>query len=327
MKLSPALRGLAALALAAISLPAAAATAPGTYDALYVFGDSLVDGGNIAALTANRTPNPALGYKFGRFTNGYDYVDYINYQLFGAPTTASLKGGNNFAFGGARVVSDATDAIPDINPQIAAYASAKGPAADPNALYVLNAGGNDIFALGRFAAGNANALLPFTNASDYIAAIVNQYAGAVQTLNNLGARNILIAGIPNADVPLAVQIEAQLNAKLDTLALDPATSLMRYSYISFFTRLQTNPGSLGLPPLRTDKSCIQLGAQATGCAGIFSFDGTHPTAAVQVALFRDIARQFGVSAVPEPRVWLMMLGGFLLAGAAIRHQQRRPVTA
>jgi len=35
-----ALRGLAAVALTAASLPAAAATAPGTYDALYVFGDS-----------------------------------------------------------------------------------------------------------------------------------------------------------------------------------------------------------------------------------------------------------------------------------------------
>ncbi|GAO38127.1 hypothetical protein SCH01S_04_00110 [Sphingomonas changbaiensis NBRC 104936] len=322
MKLAYALRAAAAAALAVAAIPASAATAPGTYDALYVFGDSLVDGGNIAALTANHTPNPALGYQHGRFTNGYDYTDHINYELFGAPTTASLKGGNNFAFGGARIVSDTTDAIPDINPQIAAYAAAKGPAADPNALYILNAGGNDIFALGRYAGGNLNALLPFTNPNDYIAAIVNQYAGAVQTLNNLGARNILIAGIPNADVPIAVQIDAQLNARLDTLALDPATSLMRFSYIDFFTRLQTNPGSLGLPPLRTDMSCIQLHAQASGCAGIFSFDGTHPTAAVQAALFRDIARQFDVSAVPEPRVWLMMLGGFLLVGVAIRRQAR-----
>jgi phospholipase/lecithinase/hemolysin len=327
MKWSRPARTVLAAALAFCALPASAATAPGAYDALYVFGDSLVDGGNIAALTANHTPNPALGYQHGRFTNGYDYTDYINYQLFGAPTTASLKGGNNFAFGGARIVTDATDAIPDINPQIGAYLAAKGPAADPNALYILNAGGNDIFALGRFASGNPNALLPFTNPTDYIAAIVNQYAGAVQRLNDLGARNILIAGIPNADVPLAVQIEAQLNAKLDTLALDPATSLMRFSYISFFTRLQTDPGSLGLPPLRTDMSCIQLHAQATGCAGIFSFDGTHPTAAVQQALFRDIVRQFGVSAVPEPATWLIMLGGFVLAGTAIRRRQPKALVA
>lgn len=327
MKLVRGLRGAAVALFALAALPAADATAAGNYSSLYVFGDSLVDAGNIATLTANRTPNPALGYFNGRFTNGYNYVDYINYELFGTPTVASLRGGNNFSYGGARIVTDATDAIPDINPQIAAYVSAKGPVADPKALYILNAGGNDIFALQRFAGGNANALLPFTNQTDYINAIVSQYSGAVQRLNDLGARNILITGIPNADVPLALQIEAQLNAKLDTLSLDPATSLMRFSYISFFNRVQNDPASLGLPPLRTDQSCIQLRAQATGCVGIFSFDGTHPTAAVQQALFRDIVRQFAVSPVPEPKVWLALLAGFAMAGAAIRRHRRQPVAA
>jgi phospholipase/lecithinase/hemolysin len=79
MKWSRPARTVLAAALAFCALPASAATAPGAYDALYVFGDSLVDGGNIAALTANHTPNPALGYQHGRFTNGYDYTDYINY--------------------------------------------------------------------------------------------------------------------------------------------------------------------------------------------------------------------------------------------------------
>jgi phospholipase/lecithinase/hemolysin len=308
----------ATVAAALFSTASFAATAPGAYSNLYVFGDSLVDAGNIAVLTGGTVPNRALGYFENRFTNGYDYVDYINYQLFGSATAPSLRGGNNFAFGGARVVSDTTDAIPDINPQVAQYAARAAGVADPNALYVLNAGGNDIFALGRFAAGNANALKPFNTPADYVNAIVNQYAGAVLTLNNLGARNILITGMPNADVPLALQIEAQLNAKLDTLALSPDTSLMRYSYISFFQRVQADPGSLGLPPLRTDLSCIQLQAQASGCAGIFSFDGTHPTTAVQQALFRDIVRQFGVSAVPEPASWALMIAGFAAVGAAVR---------
>lgn len=327
MKLVNCARGAFAAALALISAPSIAATAPGAYSNLYVFGDSLVDAGNIAVLTGGRTPNRSLGYFNNRFTNGYDYVDYINYQLFGSATKASLTGGNNFSYGGARVVSDTTDVVPDINPQIGAYAARAGGAADPNALYILNAGGNDLFAIGRFAGGNANALRPFTNINDYINAVVTQYAGAVQTLNNLGARNILITGIPNADVPLALQIEALLNARLDTLALDPATSLMRFSYISFFNRLQANPASLGLPPLRTDISCIQARAQASGCAGYFSFDGTHPTAAVQKALFRDIVRQFGVSAVPEPQSWALMIAGFAAAGVALRRRERRPLAA
>ncbi|NNM76060.1 PEPxxWA-CTERM sorting domain-containing protein [Sphingomonas sp. ID1715] len=317
-----------AAATLAAAAPAHTATGnPNNYSALYVFGDSLVDAGNISALTRGATPNASLGYFNGRFTNGYNYVDYINYQLFGSGTKASLTGGNNFAFGGARIVTDAKDAIPDINPQIGAYVAAKGPVADPNALYILNAGGNDIFALGRFAGGDPTQLLPFTNPADYINAIVNQYVGAVQTLNSLGARNILITGIPNATVPLAVQIDAQLQAALNGLTLAPGTELYRFSYIDFFNRVATDPGSLGLPALRTDKSCIELRAQATGCAGIFSFDGTHPTAAVQSALFRDIVRQFGVSGVPEPANWGLMIAGFALAGVAVRRRSAGPALA
>lgn len=312
---------LGLLAAAVLAATPAIAANPNNYSALYVFGDSLVDAGNINALTGGTVPNKALGYFDGRFTNGYNYVDYINYQLFGSATKASLRGGNNFAFGGARVVADARDAIPDINPQVGAYLATKGGVADPNALYILNAGGNDIFALGRFAAGDPSQLLPFNNPADYVNAIVNQYAGAVQTLNNLGARNIVITGIPNATVQQARDIDALLQARLDTLTLAADTELYRYSYISFFDRLQTDPGSLGLPPLRTDLSCIQLQAQASGCAGIFSFDGTHPTAAVQSALFRDMVRQFGISSVPEPATWGMMIAGFAMAGAAVRRRQ------
>jgi phospholipase/lecithinase/hemolysin len=316
------LGGLFAVAFAT----AAPAANPNNYSALYVFGDSLVDAGNLKTVLPAIAPK-SQGYFNGRFTNGYNYVDYINNQLFGTPTVASLKGGNNFAYGGARVVSDTKDFIPDINPQVATYLATKGGTADPNALYILNAGGNDIFALGRFANGDPTQLAPFTNPADYVNAIVNQYAGAVQTLNDLGARNLLITGIPNSTVQLARDIDTQLQMKLDGLTLAPGTELMRFSYIDFFDRVATNPGSLSLPALRTDRSCIQLQAQSTGCAGIFSFDGTHPTAAVQQAAFRDIVRQFGVSSVPEPQSWAMMIAGFAFAGAAFRRNRTAPVAS
>lgn len=312
-------------AIAAVALifgAGPALTATPSYSSLYVFGDSLVDAGNIAVVTGGAAPNQAQGYYPGRFTNGLNYVDYLNQALFGSVTTPSLAGGNNFAFGGARVVSDTTDAVPDLLPQIGLYSARSGATADPNALYILNAGGNDIFALGRFAGGNANALNPIGNPAGYIAAIVDNYASAVTTLNALGARNILITGIPNATDATGLQVEALLQARLNTLNLAPGTNLFRYSYVDFFTRLQTNPGALGLPALRTDKSCIELQAQATGCVGIFSFDGVHPTAAVQEALFRDIATRFNIAAVPEPQSWAMMIGGFALIGFAARRGRR-----
>ena len=66
-------------------------------------------------------------------------------------------------------------------------------------------------------------------------------------------------------------------------------------------------------------------AIANGCVGICSFDGTHPTAPIQAALFRDINRQFDLtSGVPEPATWAAMVLGFGLVGGALR---RRPVRA
>lgn len=317
-----ALKMAAAACAALLAAHGTAATASPRFSSLYVFGDSLVDAGNIAVLTGGATPNQAAGYFPGRFTNGYNYVDYINYQLFGTATTASLRGGNNFAFGGARIVSDTTDPIPDLTPQLGAYAARQGAAAgDASALYILNMGGNDIFALGRFAAGNPNALNPIGDAEAYIEALVSIYANAVTTLDQLGARNILITGIPNSTDPLALKVDQLLQARLDGLVLASDTNLMRYSYIDFFGRVATDPGSLGLPSLRTDTTCIQARAQATGCAGIFSFDGVHPTAAVQSALFRDMVTQFNLAPVPEPASWAMMIAGFGVVGTAIRRRR------
>lgn len=309
------------LACGAMALAPAAATASTSFSALYVFGDSLVDGGNIAALTGGAVPDPGVGYFPGRFTNGLNYVDYISLAYRGDVTRPSLTGGNNFAFGGARIVSDLTDPIPDLAPQIGAYVATRGPAADPNALYILNAGGNDVFALGRFAGGAPGELAPFGNPTSYVNALLDTYAGAVLTLNSLGARNILVTGIPNATTPFALELDALLQARFDGLALAPGTNFLRFSYIDFFNRVATNPAALGLPPLDTDTSCIEAGAQASGCFGYFSFDGVHPTAAVQRAVFNDMVRQFGFADVPEPESWALMILGFGMAGAAIR---RRP---
>lgn len=304
---------LAAAACLAIATPATAAS----FSDLYVFGDSLVDAGNVRALTFGTVPNPALGYFDGRFTNGLDYTDLISQRLFGDVTQASLTGGNNFAFGGARVVANG-DPLPDLNVQLAAYQLRAGGVADPDALYVLNFGGNDIFALLNNDIGGATP-------STYIANIISTYSGAVQTLNDIGARNIFITGIPNATVPLALDVDAQLQDALDGLTLDPGTTLYRYDYISFFTRVVANPKEFGLSgPLNTATTCLQARVPMPGidCTGYFSFDGIHPTADIQRAQFIDIARTFGFVSVPEPASWAMMIVGFGLIGGALRRSRR-----
>ena len=301
---------------AVLALPSLASAA--SFSTYYVFGDSLVDAGNVRIATGGAIPNAAQGYFDGRFTNGYDYTDLLSISAFGTPTVASLAGGNNFAFGGARVVANASDAVPDLGLQLGAFAARSRGVADPGALYVLNFGGNDLFALSR---GDTGALSP----SEYVTAVTTQYAGGVQYLNSIGARNILITGIPNAGNPVAIGLEAQLQASLDALTLAPGTSLYRYSFINFFNTVATNPGALGLPPLRTDTTCLraQTPSPNIDCTGFFYFDDVHPTAAVQAAAARDINRQFALVPVPEPMTWTMMIVGFGVTGTALRRQRRR----
>jgi outer membrane lipase/esterase len=299
---------------AALALPSLASAA--SFSTYYVFGDSLVDAGNVRIATGGTTPNAALGYFQGRFTNGYDYTDLLSIATFGTPTVASLAGGNNFAWGGARVVAN-SDTIPDLALQLGAYAARAAGVADPNALYVLNFGGNDVFALN---SGNIGVLTP----AEYANAVVTQYAGSVRYLNTLGARNILITGIPNTDatgIGLETQLQSALTALTPTLA--QGTTLYRYSYQSFFGRIITDPASLGLPPLRTDTTCLRARTPGPNidCTGFFYFDDVHPTAAVQAAVARDMNRQFSLVPVPEASTWAMMIVGFGFVGASLRRKR------
>ena len=100
------------LALAAgLALPAAASAG---YSQIYVLGDSLSDVGNIEAAYApivaanGGVPLPILAapgtpsaYAPNRASNGPIWIDAFA-GAFGFTSVASLNGGTNYAFGGAR---------------------------------------------------------------------------------------------------------------------------------------------------------------------------------------------------------------------------------
>ncbi|MCU6454135.1 PEPxxWA-CTERM sorting domain-containing protein [Sphingomonas sp. A2-49] len=315
-----------AVALAVLASPVAAQVAQPRYTSLTVFGDSLVDAGNIRTLGFGA--NPAQGYFNGRFTNGYDYTDLLSLRLYGTATVASLQGGTNFAFGGARATT--TSNVPDLVEQLGLYSGylATGKAVDPNGLYVLNFGGNDIFA-----AQAAGAPTGFASDSAFLMNAATTYAGGIQTLSNLGARNFLITGFPVATgdgLSLSIEAEGYLSTALGNLNLAPGSTLYRFSYLDFFQKITTNPTAYGLPanliqpdPTRADGGTCQGAAAFPACTGYFSFDGIHPTAAVQQAAFNEMNRQFNLTgAVPEPSMWLMMIVGAGAVGFAMRRRAR-----
>lgn len=164
-----------------------------------------------------------------------------------------------------------------------------------------------------------NVIGSYPDTTSYFQAAAQQYAAGVQALNDLGVRNILLTDFPLLGNPYTDEANGYLSAALAGLTLDSDTDLFFYSLSDLNQRILTNPGAFGLPPLQTDTSCIAANAQATDCEGFFSFDGVHPTAALQAAGFRDMDQRFGLTAsVPEPATWTMLILGFGLICSATR---------
>nr|WP_295660848.1 PEPxxWA-CTERM sorting domain-containing protein [Polymorphobacter sp.] len=307
---------LATAMLVGAAVPALAAKQP---DKIVVFGDSLVDAGNLSFLTGGAYDPPSKGYYPGRFTNGLDYTDLLNQRLYGSLSKPSLLGGNNYAFGGARIVNDG-DAVPDLALQVGGYLST-AHVADPNALYIINDGGNDVYGV------EAGKIGGFATVGDYTNALLNTLAGSIEALSARGAKHILVTGIPNDDAT-AFALDALVQARLT--AIEPGltgTTLERFSYNDFFTRLQADPMKFGVAPfthLPSDGCFSHLTPPATqDCSGYFSVDGIHPIAPIQAAIFREVSHITGIGSVPEPTSWALMIAGFGLIGTALR---RRPAS-
>lgn len=208
---------------------------------IYVFGDSLVDDGNLFAASGGSAPQ-SPPYFNGRFSNGSIWPELLASQLGLTSNPAT-----NFAFGGATTgtTNNTLPLLPGLQTEISLFQS-RFPSADPDGLYVIWAGGQDYLG-----SGIADPTIPVTNLSTAVTKLAATGAESFMVLNlpDLGAIPAIPAGTPNSlgltaltnahNSALATALQAldTQNANIDILTLDVS---------SLFKQIVTNPANFGL---------------------------------------------------------------------------------
>lgn len=271
------------------------------------FGDSLTDAGN-----ASRSDlNPAT-FDGNSFTTNGDLVHaQLIAQYYGYNQTESVIGGYNYAFGGSCAQAAGAcvaPAFPRLNQQIALYLGGAGGAADPNALYTVWSGANDIFgAIGGGVWATSPAIIGGSTA------VATAVLTNVTTLQNAGANYIVVYNLPDLartpqfnTAPVAQQGAFNLatvsyNAALSA-GLEGRDGIIAINTFALVNEAIANPGYFGFsnvtgiacgPGLPGAVSSVACGAVGSGnpftyAAGSnFSFlfaDGVHPTGAAHQLL-------------------------------------------
>lgn len=218
------------------------------FTSVYVFGDSLSDVGQYGA---RFTTNPGL-----------TSPEYLAMR-YGFTVKPSTEGGTGYAYGGARVTSQGSynpQALP-VARQIAALLSASGGQLDPGALYLTQAGANDVlFHAGLVSAGTetpaAAQAAVGTAATDFLAQLVR--------LHNAGARYILVQNLPDiglapvgaATGPAGAAALSGLSVGVFNATLSNGLNAIGFDVIpvniqAFFNEVLANPASYGLTNVTT----------------------------------------------------------------------------
>ncbi|GHD71228.1 lipase/esterase [Luteimonas padinae] len=308
MSKSRTVRTALAAALALAVLPAAAHDQP--FSSTVFFGDSLTDAGyfrpllppNVQAVTGQFTTNPGLVWSQW-------LAEHYGTQ---ARPNGNGQTGDNHAAGGARNGVDVTGALgftPSLATQAAGYLAANGGRADPDALYTVWGGANDLFAV-TTDPGNAQAI---------IGGAVGAQVGIIGGLQAAGARYVLVPNIP--DLGLTPSFRAQgpaaaaqgtalatgYNQALFSTLASNGLAVIPVDTFAFLREVAADPAQFGIANV-TGTACMpQITAQSLTCnptslvspdapqTYLFA-DGVHPASGAHVAL-ADLA----IAAIEGPR--------------------------
>lgn len=266
---------LGALALlVSVGLPVSADASLQKLTNLFVFGDSLSDGGNSGlaskAVTGGTVVFPPPPYYNGQYSNGPVAVEYL-WQMYNPGDTSftpSLVGGTNYAIGGATTgVENYNSVNPLADPLQPVYEglgtawqlgrfAAQHPVFDPaTSLFVVWLFPNDVFY------ADATRTLPGTvpgspGGANLIANGIANIAATIQTLAAAGAQHFLVPNMPDLGktpeflgdttmTNLSVAFNAALEFTLNGLDRLLPAEIVRFDTFATLNSVLANPGAYG----------------------------------------------------------------------------------
>lgn len=306
---------LPALIAGALTLGAAGAEAV-PFSGVYVFGDSLSDSGYFRPVLVASGLTSAQAAGLGRFTTNPGPVwSEIIAQYYGGNANPSNAGGGIYAQGGARVATDSS-ATPTgskqrpVSVQIGEYLTANGNGADPNALYAVWGGANDIF---QSFAGIAGGTI---NGSTFVGTLATQEIQQIGRLRAAGARYIMVFNLPDlgatpqfsptnpavgaAGSAAATQLSAGYNTNLFAGLQQAGIKVIPVDVFTLFNDVRANAAAFGFtnttgmacglfPPFTTttpsSQFCNQTNLVSATAGSTYLFaDSVHPTSGVHAIL-------------------------------------------
>ena len=285
-----------------------AAPAMAQFSNVYFFGDSLSDAGSY---------KPVLPPGTGLFTTNPGPIWVTPFaQTFGFSASPANQGGNDYAYGGARVTqlpgypaSPPTAAAVPVSTQIQQL-MAKGPL-DGNAMYSVWAGANDLFT--QLTAANAGTITA-AQAQANVALAATQLAQQVGALRGQGAQYILAWNVPDlgktpafagtAGAATASAITGLFNSTFFSALDASGIPVIRLNALGLLNEVVANPSAFGLvnasaPACGATPSLLCTSANLVNptAASTYAFaDGVHPTTAGYALL-----AQYAASVVLAPQ--------------------------